>query len=332
MSIRATVLAMALAIAACERGGAPQQSASSGSAAAPAGDAKVIATYDHKRFTTADFAREVERLPPRSRMQLSSADRRRQFVENYVLNDLLADEGAARGYDKDPEITRQVDDLRRRLVVQHVMKDFQEPPEVTDAEVKAYYDQNRRLFSGAQIRASHILVKDEDLAKRLREELRQDPSKFEELAKTNSVDTATAARGGDLGFFGQGRMVAPFEQAAFGLDKVGDISDVVKTPFGYHIIKLTDRKEGSDRPFDEVKERIRVNLLNQRRQEQTQKRIEDLKQRADVKIDDTALASVQVPTAMPTSSGAAAPGASRPEPSLAGNPHSSPEPDEDTMH
>jgi len=220
-------------------------------------------------------------------------------VDNYILNDLLASEGAAHGYDKDPDIERQVDELRRRLVVQRVMKDYQEPPEVTDAEVRAYYDQNRRLFSGAQIRASHILVKDEDLAKKLRDELRQDPSKFEELAKANSTDTATAARGGDLGFFGQGRMVAPFEQAAFALEKPGDISDVVKTPFGFHIIKLTDRKEGTERPFDEVKERIRVNLMNQRRQDETQRRLDELRAKANVKIDDAVLASTDVPGGTP---------------------------------
>src|ERR1700752_4141742 len=103
------------------------------------------------------------------------------------------------------------------------------------------------MSPGRQSRGSHILVKDEELAKRLREELRQDPSKFEELAKQNSTDTATAARGGDLGFFGQGRMVPPFEQAAFALEKVGDMSEVVKSPFGYHIIKLTERKEGGEK-------------------------------------------------------------------------------------
>jgi len=292
-----------------------EKSSSGSSPAAPASGERVIATYGGRRFTTADFAREIERLPPRSRGQLTTADRKRQFVDNYVLNELLADEGAAHGYDKDPEITRQIDELRRRLVVQRVMKDFQEPPEITDAEVKIYYDQNRRLFSGAQIRASHILVKDEGLAKRLRDELRQDPSKFEEIAKTNSTDTATAARGGDLGFFGQGRMVAPFEQAAFALAEPGAISEVVKTPFGYHIIKLTERKEGGDRPFDEVKERIRMNLLNQRRQDQTQHRLDELRANAKVTVDDAALAAAEIPGAAPTavpSSAHAAPGHDEP--------------------
>jgi len=308
-----------LALAACSRDASEHKQPASTPAAphAQSGDeGKVIATYGTKRLTQGDFAREIERLPPRSRTQLTTPERKRQFVDNFILNDLLASEGSARGYDKDPEIERQIDELRRRLIVQRVMKDFQEPPEVSDADVKAYYEQNRRMFSGAQIRASHILVKDEEQAKRIREELRKDPSKFEELAKTNSTDTATAARGGDLGFFGQGRMVAPFEQAAFALEHPGDISDVVKTPFGFHIIKLTERKEGNERPFDEVKERIRVNLMNQRRQDETQRRLDELRAKANVKVDETVLAATEVP-------GAAAPGAP-PASAPAGGPAPSP--------
>ncbi len=288
---RSIVVVLALA-AACSRGETP------GSPPAPApakGGGEVIATYDHKQFTTDDFKRELERLPPRSRTQLTATERRHQFVENYIMNDLLADEGATRGYDRDPEIASQVDQLRRRLIVQRVMKDYQEPPPLTDDEARAYYEQNKRMFSGGQVRASHILVKDEDLAKRLREELRRDPSKFQELAKANSIDTATAARGGDLGFFGQGRMVAEFERAAFALQNPGDITEVVKTPFGYHIIELTDRKEGEDKPFDEVKDRIRIALLNTRRQERVNNRFEELRKKAGMKIDDAVLAKVEIP-------------------------------------
>ncbi|HEY2386079.1 MAG TPA: peptidylprolyl isomerase [Candidatus Binatia bacterium] len=320
------VAAMALAaLAACSRDASEHKPAAAASAAPPAaqsGGGKVIASYANKTFTQADFARELDRLPPRSRTQLTTPERKRQFVDNYILNDLLASAGSAHGYDKDPEVERQVDELRRRLVVQRVMKDFQEPPEISDAEVKSYYEQNRRMFSGSQIRASHILVKDEEQAKRIREELRQDPSKFEELAKTNSTDTATAARGGDLGFFGQGRMVAPFEQAAFALEKPGDISDVVKTPFGFHIIKLTERKEGTERPFEEVKERIRVNLMNQKRQDETQKRLDDLREKANVKVDEAVLAATEIPGAPPPgappvsapAAGAAPAGGSAPSP------------------
>jgi peptidyl-prolyl cis-trans isomerase C len=232
-------------------------------------------------------------------MQLNTPERKRQFVDNYVLSELLAEKGRAEGYDKDPEVARQVEDLRRRLVVQRVMKDLQEPPALSDDEVRTYYEENKRLFSGSQVRASHILVKDEETAKRLREELRQDPSEFEDLAKEHSTDTATASRGGDLGFFGQGRMVGEFERAAFALEKPGEMTEVVKTPFGYHIIKLVERKEGAEKPFDEVKDRIRVTLLNQRRQAHVNEQFEKLKQEAKLEVNDAVLAKVEVPPPAP---------------------------------
>jgi len=268
-------------------------------APAPAAGGAVIATYDDKKFTTEDFRREVERLPPRSRAQLTTPDRRRQFVDNYILNELLAEQGRAKGYDRDPDIVRQIDDLRQRLVVQRVMRDYQEAPVLSDADIKAYYDQNQRLFSGAQVHAAHILVKDEALAKRLRAELDAAPDKFEELAKTNSTDTATAARGGDLGFFGQGRMVAEFERAAFALDKPGDLSQVIQSPFGYHIIKLIERKDGPAKPFEDVKERIRVALTNQRRQELVTQRFDKVKADAKITVDEDALAKVELPNPPP---------------------------------
>lgn len=273
------------------------------------GEGEVVATYDGKRLTTGDVQREIERLPPRSRLQLSAPERLRQFVDNYILNQLLSAEGESKGYASDPEIQRQVDELRQRLIVQRVMRDFQEAPDISDDEVRAYYDANQRLFSGAQIRASHILVKDEALAKSLREQLRDDPSKFEELAKANSTDTATAARGGDLGFFGQGRMVADFERAAFALENPGDISEVVKTPFGYHIIKVTERRDGTARSFDEVKDRIRVAMTNQRRQELVNKQLDDLRAKAKVTVNDDALAKIQLPRPAPPAASVGPPGA-----------------------
>ena len=292
-SSRLAIVVVCLA-AACANENAP-----SGSAGAPpeaSSGGTVIATYAGKRFTTEDFRREVERLPPRSRAQLTTPERRRQFVDNFILNALLAEQGKEKGYDKDPEIVRQIDDLRQRLVVQRVMRDYQEAPTLTEEEIKAYYDQNQRLFSGAQIHAAHILVKDESLAKQLRAQLDAAPDKFEELAKTNSVDTATAARGGDLGFFGQGRMVAEFERAAFALEKPGDLSAVVQTPFGFHIIKLIERKEGPPKPFEDVKERIRVAMTNQRRQDLVTQRFDKVKADAKIHVDEDALSKAEIPS------------------------------------
>jgi peptidyl-prolyl cis-trans isomerase C len=299
VSLAALAAAM-LVLGACKSDVTPE-SAGTGKAADTAkpvsGGGKVVASWGDETLTTEEFLIEVERMPPRARTQLSAPERRRQFVDSFVMNDLLVEQGRAKGYDEDPDIERQVDDLRRRLIVQRVMKDFQEPPQIPDDEVQKYYEENKRLFSGAQVKASHILVKDEALAKQLREQIQADPAKFEELAKQHSVDSATAQRGGDLGFFGQGRMVADFERAAFVMEP-GQISEVVKTPFGYHIIKVVERKEGPERPFTEVKDRIRVSMLNQRRQDQVSKQFEDMKSKANVTVNEEVLAEIEIPAAL----------------------------------
>jgi len=238
--------------------------------------------------------KEMERLPAPSRAYLQAPDRKKQFIENMILNELLYAEGQKQGYDKDEDIDRQVNDLRRRLVVQRVVREFQKPPEITDEQAKKYYDDNPNLYSSTQIRASHILVKDEAQAREIRDQLKADPSKFAEIAKEKSTDKTSGAKGGDLGMFGQGRMVPEFERAAFAL-KPNEISDIVKTQYGYHIILVVERKEGERRPFDQVKEQIKATLRNKAIQEQQDKRYGDLKAAANVKIDDKALETLQIP-------------------------------------
>lgn len=275
-----------------------------GTDAAPsAASGEAVATYKGHTLTSGEVTKELERLPAPSRTYLAAPDRKRQFVENLVMNDLLYQEGQKQGFDRDAEIERQVDDLRKRLVVQRVMKQYQAPPTITDEMVKAQYDQNPALYSTTQIRASHILVKDEKEAKDILAQLRANPEKFADLAREKSADTTSAKKGGDLGTFGQGRMVPDFERVAFTL-KQGEISDVVKTQYGYHIITVTERKEGEAKPFDQVKEQIRATMRNKGLQDQVQGHFDHLKKSADLKIDDEALARVAMP---PPSAGTAVP-------------------------
>jgi peptidyl-prolyl cis-trans isomerase C len=245
----------------------------------PADDGgEIVATFSGNRLTTTRVLKEMERLPAPSRAYLQAPDRKRQFVDNMILNELLFAQGEKLGYDKDEDIDRQVSDLRRRLVVQKVVRDFQKPPEITDEQAKAYYDDNPNLYSTTQIR----------------EQLKADPSKFADIAKEKSTDKTSGAKGGDLGMFGQGRMVPDFERAAFAL-KPNELSDVVKTQYGYHIIMVTERKEGERRPFDQVKEQIKSTLRNKAIQDQQDRRYTDLKTAANVKVDDAVLEKLQVP-------------------------------------
>jgi len=169
---------------------------------------------------------------------------------------------------------------------------------ITEEDAKKYYDENPTQFEvKEQVRASHILIKPdcndtdpndvkakakaqaktkiEGLLKQIKE-----GADFAELAKANSA-CPSAAQGGDLNFFPRGKMAAPFEKAAFELEK-GKVSDIVETQFGYHIIKVTDRREASTTSFEQARDNIIQQLTQQKQSELDNKYIESLKAAADI--------------------------------------------------
>ncbi|MGB2817395.1 MAG: SurA N-terminal domain-containing protein [Burkholderiaceae bacterium] len=147
---------------------------------------------------------------------------------------------------------------------------------VPEADVKAYYEQNKaRYGTDEQRRASHILItaegSDKAAARKKAEQLlaqvKAKPADFEKLARENSKDPGSAAQGGDLGFFGKGMMVKPFEEAVFKLQP-GEISDIVESDFGFHIIRLTEVKPAQIRPFEQVRGDIERDLKTQQAQKE----------------------------------------------------------------
>lgn len=166
---------------------------------------------------------------------------------------------------------------------------------VSDKEAKDFYDANPKNFSQEeQVRASHILVstqgKDEEgkaeAKKKIDDLLKKvkDGGDFAQLAKDNS-DCPSSAKGGDLDYFGRGRMVPAFDQACFSM-KVGDISDVIETQFGYHIIKLTDKKEAVKKKYDDIKEDIIKNLENQKKSQFWAKYRAEMRKAAKITVAD----------------------------------------------
>lgn len=153
------------------------------------------------------------------------------------------------------------EDLLDQIVTQLTLRKlFEEKFQINEDELKDYYDENKELYIEEEnIRASHILVNNKKEAENILELLKQG-EEFAELAGIHSND-ASKDQGGDLGFFGKGIMPPPFEEAAFALD-VGDLSGVVESDHGFHIIKLTDKKEETKYSFEDVKEEIRNNLFD----------------------------------------------------------------------
>jgi len=156
--------------------------------------------------------------------------------------------------------------------------------DITDEEIKAYFDENSAQFAQAEsVEASHILVEDEATAKEVAKKI-TDGEDFAALAKEYSTDTSNADTGGELGFFPRGKMVPEFDEAAFSM-KPDTISDPIKTDFGYHIIKLTDKKEAKEAVFEDHKEDIKEGLFEEKLQAQYVEWLDEV--RADYKIENS---------------------------------------------
>lgn len=160
--------------------------------------------------------------------------------------------------------------------------EFAKEISVTFEEINKYFDENKEKYAQKEeVRARHILVEDEKTAKEILQELKKGKD-FSELAKKYS-NCPSKEKGGDLGFFGRGMMVPEFEKAAFSL-KIGEISNIVKTKFGYHIIKLEERKEAKEAKLEEVKDLIKSELTKEKISQKISEWFEKAKKDANIKI------------------------------------------------
>ena len=187
------------------------------------------------------------------------------------------------GDDENTLKERIVKNLKLRNFVQ---KKFFEGTNVSDEDIKKYYEEYpERFVKREEIRASHILFgeSDKETALNVHEKLTEDKGDFEEHAKTHSI-CPSGKDGGDLGFFDRGKMVPEFEQAAFSTP-AGQISDLVQTQFGYHIIKVTDKKEAGKYEFDEIKESLKQSMINTIVNHKIRKYTEGLRKKAEIVID-----------------------------------------------
>lgn len=170
--------------------------------------------------------------------------------------------------------------VKEQMIINKFKEKITADVKVTDEEIKKFYDENKAMFElpAPEIRASHILVDTQEEAEKILAEIKAGAD-FAELAKKYSKDPATKDIGGDLGYFSKGKMDADFEKAAFAL-KTGQISDVVKTSFGYHIIKVTGERNSLS--FEDAKNYIKSHLEDSKREEEFNKHIEEWRKQAKI--------------------------------------------------
>ena len=242
---------------------------------------KVVLAVGDEKITAGDVEALISDLSPQQRQIIRSPGGRRMLADEIIKMKLLSQEAHKRGLDKAPKVKRQLELVRDQVLANAVATDVQ----------RQHYEQNKDKF--AKVHARHILVRTAGSRAPLRQGQKelsdaeakakaQDLKKqiaagadFAELAKKESDDTVSGAQGGDLGEFGHGQMVPEFDQAVFSL-KPGEVSDPVKTQFGYHLIQVQDVLG-----FESAQRDVAAQM-----ESQTKQFIEDLRKNAKCEVDE----------------------------------------------
>lgn len=237
---------------------APAAEAPAAEAPAPVSPDTVVATVGGETITEADLGFAAEDLT--QELSQMPADQRRPFLLRVLIDmKVMAKAGRDAGMGDTPLFKQRLAYLEERALRRAYFADAI-ANSVTEEAVRAEYDKLVADFKPQEeIRASHILVATEDEAKAIKAEL-DGGADFATIAKEKSIDPG-AANGGDLGFFGKGMMVAPFEQAAYALTEIGQVSEPVQSQFGWHIIKLEEKRESSPPTFEQVAGQLQQQLL-----------------------------------------------------------------------
>ncbi|MBI3316086.1 MAG: peptidylprolyl isomerase [Candidatus Omnitrophica bacterium] len=254
-------------------------------------EGSVLARFGGEKVTGSDLRHKVESLP--RELKVIVAKRRKEFVEEMVNERFLYREAKRRHLDRDPEVKDLWEAAHRKILVAKLIElEVEKKMELGANEALGYYESHQEEFiAPLTLRASHILVKTEEEAREIKAKL-EAGADFEELARTRSLDR-TASRGGDLGFFQKGQLVPEFEEVALQLKK-GELSDVFKTAFGYHVVKLTDRVEPRSRDFKAVRPLVERQLLGERRSRLLKDLLQKIRGNTKVTIDEKALESLSL--------------------------------------
>jgi peptidyl-prolyl cis-trans isomerase C len=233
--------------------------------AAFAQDAKVIAKVDGAAITEEDLKIALEELTPTLPQQMDAAQRRSYAIDYLIDLKIVAAQAAKDKIADTPDFKKRLTQTSDRLLMEALLTREGEKGS-SDEAMKKFYDETIKGLKPAQeVKARHILVEKEEEAKAAVERLKKGED-FAKLAGELSKDPGSGKEGGDLGWFEKERMVPEFAEAAFKLDK-GGVSEIVKTQFGFHIIKVDDKRDKKPPEFEGVKEQLKRYMVQKSQQD-----------------------------------------------------------------
>lgn len=249
----------------------------------------VVATINDKEISVSEFTERIKEYPALAHGGEMSEETKKAFLDNLIVRELIFQEALHLGIDKDKETIDFIEEMKKRVVVDKFFKkEVDQKTQVSEEEIKKFFDENPdEGKSPDEVRASHILLKTREEADVVLKKVKQG-AKFEDLAKKFSMDPGSKESGGDLGFFSQGMMVPEFDAVAFKL-KVGEVSDIVQSRFGFHIIKVLEKKAGKQKSVEESKPEIEKKLLAKKRKDTFDTLVANLKSKAKITINNDLL-------------------------------------------
>lgn len=240
---------------------------------------KILAKIDGVEITSEHYNNFLRQLNPQLRDYYANQGYVKEILDELISQQLLVIDARENGLDKNQEFIDVLKATEDSLLMTYALGKALEKVEVSDDEIKAYFEENKSHFDqGPTVRASHILVETEDEAEEILKDLNAD--NFAQTAKEKST-CPSSANGGDLGLFSQGQMVPEFDRKVFSMN-VGEISEPVKTQFGYHIIKLDEKNEGVD--FEKVKASVAAELKSKKEQEAYVAKVRELSDKHKVEV------------------------------------------------
>lgn len=254
-------------------------------AAAQPAHAVDLAKVNGKVVTDRDLNNALSNLNEGQRKNaLKDPGTRKQVLGGIIEQEVLVQEAEKEKLDSDQDYKDALSAFRRQYLASRVLQKNL-GGKFTDSAAKSYYNKHKARFSTEQVRAMHILIRDEKKATEVLAKVKDlSDDDFKEQAEKLSEDPSAKNNRGDLGYFGHDRMVPEFTEAAFKAQK-GDVVGPVKTDYGYHIIRVVDKKIGKTLAYDEVELRVK----NELRQELTAVYLSNLRKQAKVQVDDKAV-------------------------------------------
>lgn len=266
---------------------------------------EAVAKVDDQAISVGDLQDRINKQSPFIRSRYTSAEKKKEFLDSIVRFEVMAKEAMRRGYDKDPDVIRS---MKQQMISKFMQKEFDaklKVEDVPDAEVEKYYKEHPEEFNKKdEVRVSQVMVADEAKAKKVHEEAKkapkQDQKAFRDLVEKYSEDLDSKSRGGDMTFFDRDSSMFPkeFKEAAFNLSDIGDVTPPLKSTKGFHILKLTQRRPGFDKPLAEVKKQIQQRVFRDYRQKAMDDFVADMKKHIKVEIYEDKLGKVLVDTGL----------------------------------